>query len=52
MTALDEINGRWEEGLRASCCGCDRRSGWVMRREMMSRSHTKRIDQLRIVICR
>lgn len=50
MTVLDEINSRWGRGtLRAASVPTD--PSWGMRREMMSRSFTTRLDQLWRVDC-
>jgi len=51
MKMLDEINCRWGKGtLRAASVPSD--PDWGMRREMMSRSFTTRLDQLWQVKCR
>jgi DNA polymerase V len=51
MTVLDQINGRWGRGtLRSASVPVD--PDWGMRREMMSRSYTTRLDQLWSVDCR
>ncbi len=45
MCVLDEINARWGRGtLRAASVPADPK--WAMRRELMSRSYTTRLDQL------
>ena len=45
MAVLDEINGRWGRGtLRAASVPSN--PDWGMRREMMSRSYTTKLDQL------
>lgn len=50
MTVLDEINSRWGRGtLRAASVPTD--PSWGMRREMMSRRFTTRLDQLWRVDC-
>ena len=50
MTVLDEINARWGRGtLRSASIPSD--PDWAMRREMMSRSYTTRLDQLWYVAC-
>ncbi|KIH80561.1 translesion error-prone DNA polymerase V subunit UmuC [Pseudomonas batumici] len=50
MTVLDQINGRWGRGtLRAASVPLN--PEWGMRREMMSRSFTTRLDQLWKVSC-
>ncbi|MDS9592825.1 translesion error-prone DNA polymerase V subunit UmuC [Pseudomonas sp. HTZ1] len=45
MSVLDEINGKYGRGTMRSA-SVPRTPDWVMRREMMSRSYTTRIDQL------
>lgn len=51
MAVLDKINGRWGRGtLRAASVPSN--PDWGMRREMMSRSYTTRLDQLWTVHCR
>ncbi|QVN05635.1 translesion error-prone DNA polymerase V subunit UmuC [Pseudomonas rhodesiae] len=51
MRVLDQINGRWGRGtLRSASVPVD--PDWGMRREMMSRSYTTRLDQLWSVDCR
>ena len=45
MSVLDEINGRYGKGTMRSA-SVPRTPDWGMRREMMSRSYTTRIDQL------
>lgn len=51
MAVLDQINDRWGRGtLRAASVPVD--PDWGMRREMMSRSYTTRLDQLWKVGCR
>jgi len=45
MSVLDEINGRYGRGTMRSA-SVPRTPDWGMRREMMSRSYTTRIDQL------
>jgi DNA polymerase V len=50
MTVLDQINGRWGRGtLRPASVPIN--PDWGMRREMMSRSFTTRLDQLWVVAC-
>lgn len=50
MTVLDQINERWGSGtLRSASVPVD--PGWGMKREMMSRSYTTRLDQLWSVGC-
>jgi len=45
MGVLDEINGRWGRGvLRLASVPAS--PGWAMRRDLMSRSYTTKIDQL------
>jgi DNA polymerase V len=45
MGVLDEINGRWGRGtLRAASVPAE--PEWAMRRELMSRSYTTRLDEL------
>ncbi len=51
MTVLDEINGRWGRGtLRSASVPVN--PSWGMRRDMMSRSFTTRLDQLWVVACK
>lgn len=45
MSVLDEINGKYGRGTMRSA-SVPRAPDWGMRREMMSRSYTTRIDQL------
>ncbi|MEF9900141.1 MAG: translesion error-prone DNA polymerase V subunit UmuC [Pseudomonas sp.] len=45
MSVLDEINGRYGRGT-VRTASVPRTPDWGMRREMMSRSYTTRIDQL------
>lgn len=45
MSVLDEINGKYGRGTMRSA-SVPRTPDWGMRREMMSRSYTTRIDQL------
>lgn len=45
MTVLDEINGKYGRGTMRTA-SVPRTPDWGMRREMMSRSYTTRIDQL------
>ncbi|ATR83015.1 DNA polymerase V subunit UmuC [Pseudomonas sp. HLS-6] len=50
MAVLDQINERWGRGtLRSASVPVD--PGWGMRREMMSRSYTTRLDELWKVSC-
>lgn len=50
MAVLDQINERWGRGtLRSASVPVD--PDWGMRREMMSRSYTTRLDQLWRVSC-
>ena len=50
MEVLDEINDRWGRGtLRAASVPVD--PAWAMRRELMSRSYTTRLDGLWVVRC-
>ncbi|WP_164705348.1 DUF4113 domain-containing protein, partial [Pseudomonas viridiflava] len=51
MGVLDEINTRWGRGtLRTGSVPAD--PEWGMRREMMSRSYTTKIDQIWTVLCK
>lgn len=51
MGVLDAINGRWGRGtMRLASVPVD--PDWGMRREMMSRRFTTRVDQLWTVYCR
>jgi len=50
MSVLDEINGRYGRGTMRSA-SVPHTPEWGMRREMMSRSYTTRIDQLWQVQC-
>ena len=51
MTVLDQINERWGRGtLRSASVPVN--PEWGMRREMMSRSYTTRLDQLWGVVCK
>lgn len=51
MAVLDEINGRLARGtLRAA--SVPRNPDWGMRREMMSKSYTTKLDQLWQVSCK
>ncbi|MFW0887903.1 UNVERIFIED_CONTAM: DUF4113 domain-containing protein [Pseudomonas sp. JL1] len=51
MTVLDEINGRWGRGtLRSASVPVI--PSWGMRRDMMSRSFTTKLDQLWVVACK
>lgn len=51
MTVLDEINGRWGRGtLRSASVPVN--PSWGMRRDMMSRSFTTKLDQLWVVACK
>jgi DNA polymerase V len=48
MSVLDEINARWGRGtLRTGSVPID--PDWAMRRDLMSRSYTTRLDQLWVV---
>lgn len=50
MQVMDDINERWGKGtMRAASVPAT--PDWGMRREMMSQSHTTRIDQLWTVKC-
>ncbi|WLG99707.1 translesion error-prone DNA polymerase V subunit UmuC [Pseudomonas beijingensis] len=50
MVVLDQINGRWGRGtLRSASVPVN--PDWGMRREMMSRSYTTKLDQLWTVLC-
>ena len=50
MGVLDEINGRWGRGtLRAASVPAA--PEWAMRRDLMSQSYTKKLDQLWVVKC-
>lgn len=51
MAVLDRINGRWGRGTLRSA-SVPSNPEWAMRREMMSRSYTTRLDQLWRVSCR
>jgi DNA polymerase V len=50
MTVLDRINERWGRGTLRSA-GVPLSPDWVMRREIMSRSYTTKLDQLWTVAC-
>lgn len=51
MTVLDQINELWGLGtLRSASVLLD--PDWSMRRELMSRSYTTKIDHLWSVACR
>ncbi|SEN75206.1 DNA polymerase V [Pseudomonas sp. ok266] len=50
MAVLDEINDKWGRGTLRSA-GVPIHPAWAMRREMMSRSYTSKIDQLWCVKC-
>lgn len=51
MAVLDQINQRWGRGtLRSSSVPID--PDWGIRRDMMSKSYTTKIDQLWAVICK
>lgn len=50
MTVLDKINERWGRGTLRSA-GVPMSPDWVMRREMMSKSYTTKLDQLWTVAC-
>lgn len=45
MGVLDEINGRWGRGV-LRLASVPAAPGWAMRRDLMSRSYTTKIDQL------
>jgi len=50
MQVMDNINGRWGRGtLRAASVPAS--PDWGMRREMMSRSYTTKLDELWTVRC-
>ncbi|WP_432755584.1 translesion error-prone DNA polymerase V subunit UmuC [Pseudomonas sp. WMBT8] len=51
MTVLDQINGRWGKGTLRSA-SVPMNPDWGMRREMMSRRYTTRLDQLWSVACK
>lgn len=51
MTVLDQINERWGRGTLRSA-SVPSHPEWAMRRELMSRSYTTRLDQLWTVDCR
>lgn len=51
MMVLDQINERWGRGtLRPASVPTN--PGWAMRRNLMSRSYTTKLDQLWAVSCR
>ena len=50
MTVLDQINGRWGRGTLRSA-SVPAAPDWGMRREMMSRSYTTKLDQLWRISC-
>ncbi|MFR0675520.1 DUF4113 domain-containing protein [Enterobacterales bacterium L_CKDN230030145-1A_HGKHYDSX7] len=51
MGVLDAVNGRWGRGTtRLASVPVD--PSWDMRREMMSRSFTIRVDELWTVYCK
>lgn len=51
MAVLDQINERWGRGtLRSASVPVN--PAWGMRRDMMSRSFTTRLDQLWVVACK
>jgi DNA polymerase V len=51
MSVLDDINGRWGRGtLRAASVPLA--PGWAMRRDLMSKSFTTKVDELWIVKAR
>jgi DNA polymerase V len=51
MTVLDQINGRWGRGtLRSASVPVN--PNWGMRREMMSRSFTTKLNVLWVVNCK
>ena len=51
MDVLDEINKRWGRGTLRSA-SVPSNPDWGMRREMMSKSYTTRLDQLWKVVCK
>lgn len=51
MAVLDQINNKWGRGTLRSA-SVPTNPIWGMRREMMSRSYTTKIDQLWVVACR
>lgn len=51
MSVLDKINGKYGRGTMRTA-SVPRTPDWGMRREMMSRSYTTRIDQLWQVYCK
>lgn len=51
MAVLDQINGRWGKGTLCSA-SVPVNPEWEMRRDMMSRSFTTRLDQLWVVACK
>lgn len=50
MMVLDQINGRWGRGTMRSA-SVPSNAVWGMRRELMSRSYTTKLDQLWKVMC-
>jgi DNA polymerase V len=51
MAVLDQINERWGRGaLRSASVSAD--PSWAMRREIMSKSYTTRLDHLWMVSCK
>ncbi len=51
MAVLDQINERWGRGaLRSASVPAD--PSWAMRREIMSKSYTTRLDHLWMVSCK
>lgn len=51
MCVLDEINSRWGKGV-VRLASVPAAPVWAMRRESMSQSYTKKLDQLWIVKAR
>ena len=51
MAVLDQINGRWGRGTLRSA-SVPGNPDWGMRREMMSRSYTTKLNQLWVVACK
>jgi len=50
MSVLDEINSKWGRGtLRAGSVPLT--PAWAMRRELLSKSYTTRLDQLLVAKC-
>ncbi|WP_296185392.1 translesion error-prone DNA polymerase V subunit UmuC [Pseudomonas sp. UBA1879] len=48
MEVLDAINGKWGRGT-LRCASVPYEPGWAMRRELMSRSYTTKLDELWVV---